>query len=101
MNHKSSIFNSNSMRMVKLDRRHSGHGYFSHYVEPWGTTASVRQSIHDWRIWLWNNFGPGCERDLAMKEPFCNQIKWGWETHYHCRIYLTPEVYTLVSLKCV
>ena len=63
------------------------------------------------RVWLWENYGPGIERELAWTirlpefttEDFIAQpIKWAWyvddRTYY---IYLKDEVVTHFSLKYI
>jgi hypothetical protein len=88
-----------TIRITKLDGRHTGFGYFSHYVEPSGNPEQRLQQMHEWRIWCWETFGPGIERDTALRRPFRNQVKWAWETHHNYRLFLTPELTTAFTLK--
>lgn len=87
------------MKIIKLDGRHTGVGYFSHYAEPEGPLGQREIEIHKWRTWLWETYGPGTERDVALRTPFRNEVKWAWETHHNCRIFLTPEIATVFTLK--
>ena len=52
------------VRIVRLDRRHRGHGTFTHYVEPRGY-LQLGQKL-DWmemRRWCWQSFGPSTALD--------------------------------------
>jgi hypothetical protein len=86
------------MKIQKLDGRHSGHPVFSHYVVPDERFDFMNLEIlHTWRVWCWEHFGPGSERDHAATQL---TIKWAWETtRYQRRLYLSKESMTLFMLK--
>ena len=95
------------MKIQKLDGRHSGHPVFSHYVVPDERFDHMNLEIlHTWRVWCWEHFGPGSERDHAatlstIKSAWTRPtIKWAWETtRYQRRLYLSKESMTLFMLK--
>lgn len=82
-------------RIQKLDRRHTGHGVFKYYITPLGNTNdwSTRYNIlQEWREWCWQTWGPGTERDHAMRSRTTKDWPWAWDIeHYHCRLYLRGD----------
>jgi hypothetical protein len=89
------------MRITKLDRRHNGNQAFTHYVNPAIRFPDNMSKLHEWRVWCWENFGPGAERDVAIRLAIANQpLKWAWDTeHGNCRLYLNETELTFFKLK--
>ena len=88
------------MRIVKLNRNYNGYYHFSHRIEFWGPNKDRR--IWQWiqiRNWLWQNFGPSAEQELARPENFGGvQPKWAWDTEKSA-IYLRDEALVMVELR--
>ena len=62
-----------SIKLTKLDKRHSGWGLFTHRF----ALASIE--FIAMREWFWEQYGPGCERGLVnLRNLAGNQTKWGW-----------------------
>jgi hypothetical protein len=90
------------MKVTKLDRRHAGITAFDYYVMPTETNRWENPlKMHEWRVWCWENLGPGAERDVAVRLYMNdNPLKWAWDTdHGHCRLYLLEEDLTFFKLK--
>ncbi len=86
------------MRLVKLTRQYNGYGYFTHRVEFIGRGDRVKQWIRV-RNWLWSQFGPSAEQNLARAEHFDGvQPKWAWDAEKSA-IYLVEEAYTMFALR--
>lgn len=87
------------MNVVKLNRNYNGYGYFSHRVEFYGSQDyRTRQWIRV-RNWLWSQFGPSAEQNLARANYFDGaQPKWAWDSE-KSSIYLKDEAYTMFTLK--
>ena len=90
------------MKVTKLDRRHSGITAFDYYVTPaeknlWENPITM----HHWRIWCWENLGPGAERDIAVRLHMNDKpLGWAWDTeHGHCRLYLKEANLVFFKLK--
>lgn len=87
------------MRVVKLTRNYNGWGRFSHRVEFLG---SVDIRIRQWiqvRNWLWTQFGPSAEQNIAQAKYFDGaQPVWAWDAEKSA-IYLKDEAYTIFQLK--
>ena len=87
------------MKVVKLTRRYNGYGYFTHRVEFCG---QQRMRVQQWirvRNWLWAQFGPSAEQNLARADWFDGEKpKWAWDSEKSC-IYLDSEAYTMFQLK--
>jgi hypothetical protein len=87
-------------RIQKLDKRHAGRLSFAYFVEPDATAYDKLVVLQQWREWCWENFGAGCERDLAFRLRDSHTLRWGWDTeHGHCRLYLTEDALTFFKLK--
>jgi hypothetical protein len=92
------------MRIVKLTRQYNGYGLFTHRVEFRGGAATGQREIRirQWirvRNWLWTQFGPSAEQDLARASFFDGvQPKWAWDTEKSA-IYLAEEAFTMFSLR--
>lgn len=94
------------MKLVKLDRRHYGHGIMKYYVEPepaWVIGMDTRfQLFQQWRAWCWEAFGPGVERKyititpvLVSADDQCHMEaieRWAWHTEDKAlRIYFKDD----------
>jgi len=75
------------MKVTRLDKRHKGTEYYQYYVTPVGSsTHNQVKQFHDWRVWCWESWGAGAERDYAFVAP---DAVWGWHSEYtERRIYL-------------
>ena len=87
------------MKVVRLDRRYDGFGRFSHRVEFVGPVSTrIKQWIKA-RNWLWTQFGPSAELNIARDEYFQGQQPvWAWDAE-KSSIYLREEAYTMFQLK--
>ena len=108
-------------KITKLDRRHNGYTIMKYMVEidhrstPIGTSKDDRvQWFKDMRVWLWENYGPGCELDYMTIKLGTSSDKtessdfgiptverWAWQTSFgHMRIYLKSDAeMTFFKLK--
>ena len=88
------------MIVVKLTRQYNGYYHFTHRVEFRGSNRD--RNVRRWiqiRNWLWSQFGPSAEQDLARAEYFGDQQpKWAWDAEKSA-IYLRDEAYTMFELK--
>jgi hypothetical protein len=90
------------MKVTKLDRRHAGKIAFDYFITPDKTNAQENPlTIHKWRVWCWENLGPGAERDVAVRLYMNdNPLRFAWDTeHGHHRLYLKEEDLTFFKLK--
>lgn len=82
-------------KVQKLDRRHSGKLLFKYYITPSGVPgdfAGKKRTLHNWRSWCWEQFGPGAERDTALILRNENEWRWAWDTeHGNIRLYLKGD----------
>ena len=89
-----------NIALQKLDGRHASSNFFSHRAKMAGMDC-----VPEWveiRKWLWENYGPGLERDVVWIIKYHHQEppKWGWHIDngkYY--LYLKEEVVTHFSLK--
>lgn len=96
------------MKIVKLDTRFTGHGYFTHYVSSvskmsrFSPPYSGIELFLQWRNWLWEVYGPGAEIGLypVARKFDPNIYLWGWDTRAEHdtrfaknRLYFTKEEY--------
>lgn len=83
-----------TLKFSKLDKRHTGHRWFSHRVSFIGNLPGKAVNLCNARDWLWATFGPSREVKsvgFLMKEP----PQWAWETDYgYYRLYLTDQALT-------
>jgi hypothetical protein len=92
----------NNFKVTKMDRRHTGHEVFSHYInynvyvrggQVAGGGVSNEVNFIKARIWFWEKFGPSAElgmshRIIAHREP----VQWAWQSEHHqLRIYVTEK----------
>jgi len=89
--------------LEKLDGRHALSDSFSHRVK-WRGTDHAKDFINA-RNWLWENYGPGVERDLYWLQQFPEydiDPKWVWyvddRTYF---LYLKDGLVTHFSLKYI
>jgi hypothetical protein len=78
-------------KITKLDGRYNGFEIFDYRLEfPYGSPGGPRQRFYNYqeiRNWMWDNYGPSCERDLyttlnPRSEPrYAQRSKWAW--HYN------------------
>jgi hypothetical protein len=97
------------MKIEVLDKRHAGHSVFTHRVKIEAEDSSVyaarERRFIEIRNWCWENFGPGCERDLAHYSSAGGTPAYNWGWHIDAAnssklyIYLKGEAMTLFSLK--
>ena len=76
------------MKMIlePLDRRHQGFGHWTHRVEflrtrVAGDKESAFAKFLQVRASLWENFGPGCDRDELIYVKYATPDavpEWGW-----------------------
>ena len=84
-----------SFTITKLDRRHKGIAYFSHYITPvWSSTLADKLKYFEWRNWCWTMWGPSMEREVILE--FGNVLeprpKWAWHSDsYSRRLYFATE----------
>jgi hypothetical protein len=87
------------MNIVKLNRNYKGYGVFTHRVEFYG---SVDYRVRQWigvRNWLWQNFGPSAEQELARPEFFDGtQPVWAWDSE-KSSVYLKDDALMMFQLK--
>ena len=81
--------------IARLDRRHKGYRYFSHYAMPvWSSQLSDKLEFFEWRNWCWTTWGPGYERDTIIEfgaGPY-HSCKWAWHTNDGAkRLYFATE----------
>lgn len=84
--------------VTKLDRRHTGYNVMKYYIEVnvlevHGKDERIK-FFKDYRTWMWDQFGPGCELDyvtLALgttstpgEKTFGipTRERWCWRTDY-------------------
>lgn len=76
----------------KLDKRFSGSYMFKYYAEPDGNLPVRYWEMQLWREWCWEQFGPGTERDTALRSRHERDWRWAWDTeHGNCRIYFKGD----------
>lgn len=87
------------MNLIKLDRRYDGFDRFTHRVEfRYGTLAKQQQWVKC-RNWLWQQFGPSAELNLARPEYFeGKQPQWAWDAE-KSSLYLSNDALTMFILK--
>ena len=105
-------FNIMNFKIERLDKRHSAWGIYKyrlHFSAVPGKVSTKYQDFHEFRIWAWDTFGPGCERELysVTAISFKNYREfspvWGW--HFDGRdnstyIYLVGDAeLSMVQLK--
>ena len=91
------------MKIQKLDRRHTGKIAFKYYVSTTVKFPDNTAELHSWRVWCWENFGPGAERDLAVRLCLSSTpVRWAWYTeHGHNRLYFNEAELVFFKLKWV
>lgn len=84
-----------------MDRRHTGHEVFSHYINYNVYVRGVYNAISEnevnflkARVWFWEKFGPSCElrKSGKMKNVVEESPLWAWQTEHNLlRIYVTDK----------
>ena len=91
------------IKIVKLTRQYNGHDRFTHRVEFRSRSRDdvykVMQQWVDVRVWLWSQFGPSAELNMANPKFFGGQQPlWSWDSEKFC-VYLRDEAFTMFSLS--
>ena len=84
-----------SIKVTKLDSRHTGSHWFTHRVTFEGHYQGCINSLSKSREWLWTTFGPSREvGSIGYMDPN-TRPQWAWETNYnYFRIYLSGQALT-------
>ena len=83
-------------KITKLDKRMNGYGFYSHKVEFVGARPLALESLQDLRVWMWDNYGPGCELAISRKK----DARWAWDTeNNNRRLYVNEEILSILRLK--
>jgi len=61
------------MKKRKLDKRHSGYGEYTYYVD---FLYKENQEFYDMRNWCWDTWGPSCELDMIKN--VSTKGEWAW-----------------------
>jgi hypothetical protein len=87
------------MKVQRLNRSYNGHDRYTHRIEFYGGGSQLNQMRYvRVRNWLWEQFGPSAELNLARDWIFGAVPKWAWDADKSC-IYITEESYTMFMLK--
>ena len=88
-----------------MDRRHTGHELFSHYINynvyVHASISSNELNFLKTRVWFWEKFGPSAELGKCHRiNSFTHQPpKWAWQSDHHLlRIYATEEALAFFTL---
>lgn len=93
-----------TMTLQKLDRRYDGFDRFTHRVEftRGHSSESLIITQAQWvksRNWLWQQFGPSGELNVARPEYFeGTQPTWAWDAN-KASLYLTKHTLSMFLLK--
>jgi hypothetical protein len=96
----------NEIKLEKLDNRHTLVTFFTHRARLRGIDDAPK--FIEIRNWLWEQYGPGIERELVWVMKYQNTLgnitevptKWAWhvdDNKYY--IYLKEETLTHFTLK--
>ena len=78
------------MKLQKLDRRMSGYGEFTHYIEYRHNDSA---NFIKCRNWCWSQWGPSCELDFWYKNKADANQHWCWMVDQgRIRVYLKTEI---------
>jgi hypothetical protein len=89
-----------TFKVTTLDRRHSGYPFMKYMLEPIEWPPSDDSSISGFkklRMWMWDQFGPGCELDFIQLHATGTGLEamelWAWRTSAkgHRKIYLKSD----------
>ena len=83
-----------TIRVSKLDKRHTGHQWFTHRVTFDGAYPGKAKNLCRAREWLWDTFGQS--REVTSVGYFKDEIpQWAWQTeHSLFRLYLSDHALT-------
>lgn len=84
-----------SIKVSKLDRRHTGNMWYTHRVSIEGGFWNRVNAFCEARDWLIDHYGKS--REISFIGHLKNQPKpvWSWQTEYnYLRLYLTAEAMT-------
>jgi hypothetical protein len=75
--------------ITRMDRRHTGNRYFTHYFEFYSTEFNFSEV----RIWCWETWGPSCELEYRWRVGTSANPRWCWmsDTVGRIRIYFASE----------
>ena len=89
------MFDSVIIKVTRLDKRHTGHHWYSHRVTFDGEYWSRVNNFCAARDWLVQHFG--LSREIGFVGHLRDKPKpvWSWQTEYsYFRLYLTEEAMT-------
>ena len=88
----------NSLKLVKLDRRHAGYGVWGYYVERprYLALRESKQIFYSWREWCWSTWGASKEMEnFDHYDMFdglhCSNSRWSWISDVRNRIFLRSD----------
>ena len=85
-----------NFKITKLDKRMNGYGMYSHKIEFLYDRYQALQDLQDIRVWMWENYGPGCELEISRKK----DARWAWDTENgNRRIYVNDDSLVMIKLK--
>ena len=80
--------------ITRMDRRHTGHRYFTHYFEFYSTEFNFSEV----RIWCWETWGPSTELSEWLVDAskgitnISHNADWCWvNDQFNKRIYFTNQ----------
>lgn len=74
----------------------NGYSFYSHRLDFVGNRRAAIIELSTMRIFLWENYGPGCELEASKQL----EAKWAWDTdHENRRLYVNPDILTFIQLK--
>jgi|688.fasta_scaffold2058404_1 hypothetical protein len=88
------LIHPTTIKISKLDRRHTGNQWFTHRVMFDGAYPGKAINLCKAREWLWATFGPS--REVSSIGYLSKEIPlWSWETNYsYFRLYLSEQALT-------
>lgn len=91
----------NTVKLVTLDKRHSGHEHWKYYVQRPRAQPfkESKQVFHLWWEWCWQQWGSSKEMNTFDNDDLfdgvvCSNPHWSWQTDERtnrCRIYLRGD----------
>ena len=90
-----------NFKVTKMDGRHTGREFFTHYINyniyfnAGRTSISINEiNFLKARVWFWEKFGPSGELGKVgrMKDVVEEMPLWAWQTEHNLlRIYVTEK----------